>query len=274
MRNARPLFFDLIRSVVGWVSVGVATVVLFFPVLAAFLVLYGFDRDRKDIHPFVSLWAKTILMVCPLMRIHFEGQDHLTASGPYVLVANHQSNADILALLHLRHPFKFIAKRELFWIPFFGWSISLAGYIPLIRGDQKSGREAIQKARGYLKRGVSVLFFPEGTRSHDGEIQDFKVGAFKLAAETDRPVVPIAIHGTRELLPKGRHLLGRRVEVLIKIGTPRPPIGKGSSSIEAFTKKVRSEMVDTLNEIRSRFKTFSAASFPLPLQGERIPVSR
>lgn len=250
MSGNYSFFFNLIRSGINWLLVGVVTLILFFPELAAFLVLYPFDRDRKNIHPFVSIWAKTILIVCPLMRVHFEGTHHLRQGATYVLVANHQSIADILAVLHLHHPFKFIAKRELFWIPFLGWALSVAGYIPLIRGDHKSGKEAIQKASGYLERGVSVLLFPEGTRSRDGEIHDFKAGAFKLATELNIPVVPIVIHGTRDLIPRGTRLLGRRVEVVVKIGTPRLPIGKDASSIEAFSENVRSEMITSLNEVR------------------------
>ncbi|OGW85310.1 MAG: hypothetical protein A3C35_04945 [Omnitrophica bacterium RIFCSPHIGHO2_02_FULL_46_11] len=217
-----------------------------------FCILSVFDRDQTRLHPLISFWAKSILAVCPLMRVHFEGREHLKPGTTYVLVANHQSIADIIAVLHLRLPFKFIAKSDLFWIPFFGWALSLAGYIPLTRGDQKSGRETIQKAMGYLKRGVSVLLFPEGTRSRNGEIHAFKVGAFKLATELGLPVVPLVIQGTRDLIPKGTLLINHRIEVTVRIGTPHPPPSNDSASIEAFCQKVRSEMIFSLNEMRSQ----------------------
>ena len=243
---------DVIRSAINWFLVGTVTFVLFFPVLIYFLVSLFFDRDRRNIHPWISLWAKTILVVCPLMRVHVEGEDRLKGSGTCVLVANHQSLADIIAVLHLSHPFKFIAKREIYWIPFLGWSLSLAGYIPLVRGDQKSRKAAAQKARGYLERGVSVLFFPEGTRSRDGEIQSFKAGAFKLATETAATVVPIVIHGTRDLLPKGKHVFTHCVEVIVKVGEPQRPHGKENHAVEEFCASVRAEMVASLKEIRAR----------------------
>lgn len=246
----RTFIFDLIRSVFGWFMVGVWTILMFVPVALGALVLFPFDRDRKRLHALSSLWAKAILVTCPLMRVRFEGAEHLRAGQTYVLVANHQSVADIVALLHLSHPFKFIAKRELFWIPVFGWALASAGYIPLVRGDQKSGKEAVLKAKGYLERGVSVLLFPEGTRSRDGDIHDFKIGAFKLASEVGVPIVPIVIHGTRNLIPKGRHLLGERSEVMIRLGAPQRPLGNDAPMIEAFGKRVRSEMVATLNRIR------------------------
>ena len=254
MSLKRYFLFDLVRSIVRWFLVGVVTFILFFPILFAFLVLFLFDRDRKQIHPLISIWAKAVLIVCPLMNVRLEGTHHLKPNATYVLVTNHQSISDIIAVLHLSHPFKFIAKRDLFWIPFFGWGLWLAGYIPLIRGNQKSGKEVIQKANGYLKRGVSVLFFPEGTRSRDGEIQAFKVGAFKISSELGIPVVPIVIHGTRDLIPKGSRLLQRRVEVIVKIEAPQQPFGKNNGSIDQFCEKVRSDMIGSLHEIRSRVR--------------------
>ncbi|MBI4358874.1 MAG: 1-acyl-sn-glycerol-3-phosphate acyltransferase [Candidatus Omnitrophica bacterium] len=252
MTKKRPLLFDLVRSAISWFLVGMVTLILFFPVLALFLALLPFDRTRKNMHPLVSFWAKSILTVCPLMRVHLEGADQLRRNQAYVLVANHQSVADILAVLHLIHPFKFIAKQELFWIPIMGWALFLAGYIPLVRGDQKSGKKTIEKAEAYLIGGVSVLFFPEGTRSRDGEIHDFKVGAFKSASEIGVPVVPIVIYGTRDLIPKGSRLLGRNIDVTVKVLKPRAPFGKDSMSVEQFSKAVRSEIVDALSEVRSR----------------------
>ena len=250
MSAKRIFIFDVIRSAFGWFMVGVWTILLFPPVALGALILFPFDRDRKRIHPLISLWAKAILVTCPLMRVRFEGTEQLKPGETYVLVANHQSIADIVAVLHLSHPFKFIAKRELFWIPVFGWALSSAGYIPLIRGDQKSGKEAVLKAKGCLERGVSVLLFPEGTRSRDGDIHDFKIGAFKLASEVGVPVVPIVIDGTWNLIPKGRRLLGERSEVTVHLGAPQRAIGNNGPMIEAFSKRIRSEMVATLNQIR------------------------
>ena len=254
MNQKRNLYVDLILSAIRWFLVGVVTLIVFVPVLITSLASPVIDRDRKYLHPLISFWAKATLFVCPLMRVHLEGTHQLKPDATYVLVANHQSIADIVAVLHLQHPFKFIAKRDLFWIPFFGWALSLAGYIPLIRGNQKSGKEAIQKASNYLKRGASVLLFPEGTRSPNGEIQSFKVGAFKLSSELNLPVVPIVIHGTRDFLPKGSRLFQRRVRVTVKVGAPQYPIGKDNGSIDQFCATVRSCMVDSLKEVRSRTK--------------------
>ena len=256
MNKTSAFFINVMRSAFSWFLVGAATFVFFFPVLAIFFVLSPFDRSMKQVHPLISLWARTVFTARPLMHVRLEGTHHLKPGATYVLVANHQSLADILAVLHIQHPFKFIAKKELFWIPFLGWSLSLTGYIPLVRGDLKSGKEALEKASDYLKQGVSVLFFPEGTRSPDGEIRDFKIGAFKLAVETGVPVVPIVIDGTHGLLPKGSRLLARRVEVLVKVEAPERPSGGGEDGlVEQFCGGVRSKMIASLSEIRSHLRS-------------------
>ncbi|MBI4394900.1 MAG: 1-acyl-sn-glycerol-3-phosphate acyltransferase [Candidatus Omnitrophica bacterium] len=255
MTQSRNFIFDLTRSSFRWTLVGLITIIVFFPTLIISLILWPFDRDRKQVHPLVSFWAKAILIACPLMKVHVEGAERLKPNGTYVLIANHQSIADIIAVLHLPHPFKFVAKQELFWIPFLGWSLWCAAYIPLIRGNRMSGKRAVDQASGYLQRGVSVLLFPEGTRSPNGEIQAFKVGAFKLAREVNVPIVPIVIQGTRDLLPKGSRLLARRVKVTLQVGFPEPPSERSHLSLESFSEQVREEMIRSLKSIRSKSST-------------------
>ena len=252
MKENHPSFLALIRSMVGWFLVMVVTAVFFFPLLFTVLVLFSFDRNRQFTHPIVSLWARTILTVLPVMQVRIEGESHLKRDSVYVLVANHQSVADILAVLHLPHSFKFIAKKELFWIPFLGWALTVAGYIPLKRSNRQSGKQTVDQAKKYLKEGVSVLFFPEGTRSLDGEIHEFKLGAFKLASALGIPVVPIVIDGTRELVPKGNFVIRDRVQVIVKVGMPHPPIGSSNGGVGALAQRTRNEMVASQKEIRSR----------------------
>ncbi|OFZ47346.1 MAG: hypothetical protein A3D92_18615 [Bacteroidetes bacterium RIFCSPHIGHO2_02_FULL_44_7] len=244
--------FDLVRNVIFWLLVGLVTIVLSIPlaVLAAFL--FPFDRERKNIHFFISFWAKTVITVCPMMTVRLDGAEHLKRGETYIFVANHQSIADILAVLHLRHPFKFVAKQELFWIPFFGWSLFLSGYMPIARGSKTSGRAVLERASHYLKRGVSVLLFPEGTRSLDGELRDFKPGAFKLAAEEGIPIVPIIIDGTRDLIPKGSRLMKRHVHVMVHVGKPRSVRKSTDPEVTArLSEEVRYEMAELLRGIRS-----------------------
>ena len=241
-----------IKSTFFWFAIACVTVIYFWPTLLLTVFLYPFDRTRKAIHLVISIWAKAVVSVCPLMDVSVEGEEHLNHQNPYILVCNHQSIADIIVALHLKHPFKFIAKKELFWIPFLGWSMQLAGYIPLVRGNQLSGKQALEKAKSYIQRGTSVLFFPEGTRSPDGEIHSFKAGAFKLAAETNVPVLPMVIDGTYNFIPKGTRIFSRTVKVKLTVLEPKIPCGTGNASIERFIHEVRSDMIHHLKGVRSR----------------------
>jgi 1-acyl-sn-glycerol-3-phosphate acyltransferase len=118
-------------------------------------------------------------------------------------VANHQSIHDILLLSHVPREMKWVAKDELFRIPWVGWMLRMSGDIAIRRGHAESGGEALSRARAYLARGMSVIIFPEGTRSARGTLLPFKSGAFRLALDAGVPVLPIMVHGTAQGMPKG-----------------------------------------------------------------------
>jgi 1-acyl-sn-glycerol-3-phosphate acyltransferase len=132
------------------------------------------------------------------------GLEHIEHDRPYVIVANHQSFADVVLLFQTRMQFKWIAKDSLFRVPFRGWCMSLARHIRLRRARLSSIRAAYQEASAWINKGVSVMFFPEGTRSASGEMQDFHTGPFKLALKKNVAVLPMAIHGTARAMPKGK----------------------------------------------------------------------
>lgn len=170
------------------------------------------------------------------------GKENLDPRAVYLFVSTHQSLGDILAAFFIDHPFKFVAKRELFRIPVFGTAMSLSGYIPLNRGDRESGRECLERARRYLRSGISVLFFPEGTRSRDGTVQPFKTGAFRLAVEERVSVVPIVILGTREILCKGSWVFNSKSHVVLSFGRPIPTKNLDYETIPYLRDEVREEM--------------------------------
>jgi 1-acyl-sn-glycerol-3-phosphate acyltransferase len=137
-----------------------------------------------------------------------KGLENVDPRGVYVFTSNHLSTYDILAVLRLQpaRRVRFIAKKSLFYIPFFGWAIALAGYIAIDRGNRKRAMDSMQVALRRIQRGTSVVVYPEGTRSPDGSLLPFKTGSFLMAIRARVPVVPVTMVGTHRLQPKGRFL--------------------------------------------------------------------
>lgn len=206
-----------------WILVVLLTIVFFLLILAARVLLGWRDPKRTTAHWLASLWGQASFLCYPGWRIRVTGRGHIHPNRSYLLVANHQSAFDIMALYFLRRQFKWVAKEELFKIPFAGWSMSLAGYISLGRGRNRSIQAAYAQAKQWLAEGISVLFFPEGTRSITGKLGPFKNGAFKLALEAGVPVVPIAVDGTRELLPRHSLVLRPRGRIRLVVHPPLEP---------------------------------------------------
>jgi 1-acyl-sn-glycerol-3-phosphate acyltransferase len=138
----------------------------------------------------------------PLWRFTVSGNVPSDPRRPYVVVANHVSFVDILLISHLPFEMKWMSKTEMFKIPFVGWGMRLAGDIELDRSDARAGAHALIESRERLKNHVSVMIFPEGTRSASGELQEFKDGAFRLAVQLGLPILPLAVIGTRDALIK------------------------------------------------------------------------
>ncbi|KAL2920420.1 1-acyl-sn-glycerol-3-phosphate acyltransferase 1 chloroplastic [Bienertia sinuspersici] len=183
-----------------------ATVAIFIFVMMVvshpFVLL--FDRyQRSAQHFFANMWAT--LTINPFFNVEIEGLDHLPQPDtPAVYVSNHQSFLDIYTLLTLGRSFKFISKTSIFLYPIIGWAMYLMGVIPLKRMDSRSQLDCLKRCIDLIQRGASVFFFPEGTRSKDGQLGAFKKGAFSVAAKTQVPVVPMTIIGTGSIMPAGQ----------------------------------------------------------------------
>ena len=136
-----------------------------------------------------------------LIKVTVSGSEHLP-DGPVIFMSNHQSNFDILSLLAaMPRRFYWIAKKELFEIPVFGPSMRRGGYIPLDRGDGRKALQSIDEAAATIHQGKSVVLFPEGTRSPDGNLLPFKRGGFILARKAEVPVIPVTINGSGTINP-------------------------------------------------------------------------
>jgi 1-acyl-sn-glycerol-3-phosphate acyltransferase len=216
----RSTLVNFLITIWIWIVVVVATLLVTPPIAFASVVLGPFDPQRRWAHYFCILWGEMIFKANPGWKITINGTHHIRPRQPYVIVSNHSSVADIISLYLLRIQFKWLAKRSLFRIPFFGWNMSLLHYIPLERGAHGSIRDSFEKAKEWLKKGMSVLIFPEGTRSRDGSLGAFKNGAFKLAIEMRVPVLPVVIAGTGSAATKGKATFGSHVRGFMTVLAP------------------------------------------------------
>jgi 1-acyl-sn-glycerol-3-phosphate acyltransferase len=215
------------------------------PVVAlALLVTWPFDRNRTVPGRLLRLCGAFVSRSFPFWRIRIEG-GWPPGKGAYVVVANHQSFLDIFLLSNLPREMKWVAKKSLFKIPWIGWAFWLVGDIAVERGDAASALEVMAKARRYLENGMSVMLFPEGTRSRDGKMLPFKAGAFKLAIEAGVPVLPIAVSGTAQGMPKGTPWV-RPSRLTVRILEPVPTKGLGDRDLRKLRDDVQGRIAAAL----------------------------
>lgn len=212
-----------VLSILFWVITAVMTVLVFLAVLLLAVFISPFDRKRKIAHAQGFWWADAITGLNPFWKFTIDGLEQVDPKKTYVIVVNHQSLVDIIMLYKTHLQFKWVAKDVLFKIPVFGWCMSCMKYIKLARGEYGSIKNTYRETVQWLRDGVSVLFFPEGTRSLTDQISDFKNGAFKLAIKEKKPVLAIRIEGSRNIIPKGSWILkpqaSCRLTVLPEIDT-------------------------------------------------------
>ena len=183
------------------------------------LVLWPFDRTGKLQHTCARWWCRIVALTI-FARLEVRGVENVSPDRPYVYMANHSSLIDTPALFAcLPYPFKIMAKKELFYVPFLGWHLWSSGNFPVDRGDARATARSVRGVIDGVRAGASLAVFPEGTRTPDGQVQDFKPGAFKIALRAGVPIVPVTIRGTFALLPKTT-LAPRPGRVEVIIGTP------------------------------------------------------
>jgi 1-acyl-sn-glycerol-3-phosphate acyltransferase len=238
-------------TVLFWSYMLVSNPVLWLGALGVFAGSVPFDRRRKLLHKYTSAWAFHYVKLMPMWKTAFTGREQIKDDQTYVLVANHQSLGDILVLFGLFKHFKWVSKAEIFKVPFVGWNMRMNDYVPLVRGDAASIEKMLDECRRHLRSGSSVMLFPEGTRSTDGQIKPFKRGAFALAKELGLPIVPIVVDGTHDALPK-HGLVFRQADVLsMRIRVLEPIAADAADSVQALSDLVREKMVRELSDMRA-----------------------
>lgn len=224
---------------------GALVIGLTFPVaLLLWLLTFPFDRHRMIVSWSLVYLGRALIRAYPLWRVTVEG----TLPAPpntYVAVPNHQSLVDALAVACLPANLKWIGKRSAFQLPWLGWAFSLAGYVPVLRGEKADGRRALARLRRYLADGVAVGLFAEGTRSRDGQLKDFKAGPFKLAIEAGVPVIPIAISGAGAAMPADQAWI-RPSRITVRILEPIPTQGMSVEDVEQLRATVRQRLMEAV----------------------------
>lgn len=233
---------DALRSIWVWVAI-VTLIVVWLPLLA---LIRLFDRDPARYR--TGRWFRRLGMamtkVNPAWQITITGDYPDDPRRPYVVVSNHQSNADIPIISCLPWEMKWVAKAELFRLPFAGWMMRLAGDIAVDRGDKRSRARVLVTAREVLQKRCSVMFFPEGTRSRDGRILRFTDGAFRLAIKAGVPVLPLAIEGTQDALPKHDWKFGTIDGIRLHVLPPVSTEGLTAEDASALRDRVRAQIVE------------------------------
>jgi 1-acyl-sn-glycerol-3-phosphate acyltransferase len=217
-------------------TIAIALWTVFVTVIFSYLsILFSLVGTGGNLsHLSARLWGRSILAASGI-RVRVTGMERIDPAKSYIFMSNHQSNFDIPVLLaYLKVQFRWLAKEELFKIPFFGYAMQRVGYISINRSDRRSAFLSLKRAAQIIRGGVSVLIFPEGTRSLDGQIRPFKKGGFILALDAGVPIVPVVIRGTRSIMPKERLRIrpGRvSLEILAPIDTT------------AYTRKSKEDLI-------------------------------
>lgn len=214
--------FYILLSVYSWLIVLLSFFIMFPVAVIIWLSTILFDKRLVCQHWFSCVWASSFIWLNPLWSVRITGKEKIDPSTAYVMICNHQSMLDIVVLYRLFVHFKWIAKKELFKIPVVGWNMLLNKYVAVDRGNKHSHLKMMHDALNHLKLGSSIMIFPEGTRSKDGELLYFKEGAFKMAIDAKVPILPIVLDGTSDLLPKHGLILKNKGFIRVKVLDPIP----------------------------------------------------
>jgi len=239
-----------VLSVWSWLTLGVIVIVWVPMVAAVRLVTAPFDKGRYAAGLLFRKLSVVHQWLNPLWRFKTSGVSVADPRRPYIFVANHQSFADMLLVSHLPWEMKWLSKEDFFKYPLVGWLMRMAGDIKLIRGKRDSIVAAMDSCKDRLSKHVSVMIFPEGTRSTDGEVRSFKDGAFRLAIETGTAIIPLVLDGTYPALHKGDWRFGV-ADAEVRVLEPIETAGLTIDDLPSLRDRVRTLITEELASMRA-----------------------
>lgn len=200
------------KTILYWALFSIFTLAAFFVYVVVWVLTVAFDRDRYVSHVYSRMWAKGIYAMFPLWKVKVTGLENIERGKSYIVLSNHQSMLDIPLLYTLPFNFKWVSKREVYKIPFFGWVLWMHGDVAIDRGGAASAKRMMNQCSALLKRGVSIVMFPEGTRTRTGRVEPFQAGAFLLAKKSKVELLPVVIEGNFDAM--------HRVNGKLRVSTP------------------------------------------------------
>jgi len=243
---------NVVKSLWVWLS-SIIFILLAFPVaLLLWVLALAFDSRRLMNNSWMVFQGIVLTKMSPFWKVVTEGREKIDQNQAYIIVPNHQSMLDIVFFNMLHHRLRWVSKKEIFHVPLVGWEMRMVKYIELVRGNKASVIKMMEKCIESLKEGVSIVIFPEGTRSLTGQIGKFKTGAFQLAVRTDKPLLPVLIDGTGEIMPKKGGIIFRNRRIIrIRVLDPIFPGQFGTGNPDELASRVQALMVDAMDELRS-----------------------
>ena len=211
-----------------------------------------FDRRLSVLHLFSSFWASSYTWFSPIWSVSITGLEHVDRKKAYVMACNHQSMFDILIIYRSFIHFKWVAKASLFKVPVIGWNLWLNRHIKLVRSSTKSQREMLRKCAMHIQNGSSLMIFPEGTRSRNGELRPFKEGAFLIALQQKTDILPMVIDGSYKALPEKGIIPKSRQRFCLHILPPVPYESIKDMGVRKVSEHIRKIIADELDRIRAK----------------------
>jgi 1-acyl-sn-glycerol-3-phosphate acyltransferase len=242
---------NILKSIFVWL-IGITIMLVFLPVtFIIWLFVFPFDKNRTVTHWLLIFQGYVISHLVPIWKINIEGREKAKRGTTYVIICNHQSILDILIINCLRYKFKWISKEEVYNVPVLGWYVKMADYITVDRGDIVSKGKMLEESYECLKKGVSIMIFPEGTRSVDNQISFFKRGAFQLAIKTNSPILPVIMDGAGNVLPKHGIIFREFHNIYIRVLDPVSPESFGTDDCEVLASRFQEMMKEELQKLRA-----------------------
>jgi len=240
----------IVFSVYVWLLIVIVTLVLSPLFVLVWLLTVLFDKKLIILHYLANFWGSLFTLLVPGWEVELIGKEKLN-NDTKIIVANHQSQEDILLIYRLGVPFRWISKAEVFKIPFYGWLMHLKGDIKLQRSSKASIKKMFVDAEKILNRGCIITVFPEGTRSKTGNLGNFKEGAFKLAQNTKVPIVPVVIYGTGQQLIYPNGIFKGKHKVIVKILDEVSYSDFNENETKEFANHIKNIIESELNKLKS-----------------------